>query len=369
VTASASAVVKVTTPKISTTLTDLASATTVVSGTSVTFTYTETNTGNTPITGVTLTGTVCASPILVSSSDLNTTTLDPGAVWTFTCTITLTNLTNAPVTVIDKATATGINYLGKPAPVEHARERVKITPAPCGIGVSVSPNPVMEAGASEVNAVVQVEACLSFAGRTVNIDSQQLDNACATVTFASLQPGATPGSSIKVILDNDGNATVSLTGTDCAAGTDVIEVDLVKAPYLTTTTILTVEPPGQTTPGITGYPPNEVETGDSTATGFSDVYSVFDVEADPVYAGSTVQISSIQLFDSCAGGVTWTTNQGTFTGPTATATLDDDGNAVFAFTGSECAATTSLVTAVVEAGTFPNYQTMYTVLPPQPTPS
>jgi hypothetical protein len=272
--------------------------------------------------------------------------------------------------VVDRATATGTNSLtGRPAPVEHARERVTITPAPCGIGVSVSPNPVMEAGASEVNAVVQVEACLSFAGRTVNIDSQQLDNACATVTFASLQPGSPPGNSIKVILDNDGNATVSLTGTDCTAGTDLIEADLTKAPYLTTTTTLTIKPPGTSTAGVTGYPANEVETGDSTATGISDVYSVFYVEANPVYAGSTVEISSLQLFESCAGGVTWTTNQGTFTGATATATLDDDGNAVFAFTGAECAATTSTVTSVVEAGTLPSSQTTYTVLPPQPTPS
>ena len=368
---SASAKVTVVASKISTTLTDFASATTVVSGTSVTFTYTETNTGNTPIVGssVTVTGSVCGAATFTNSSDGITATFDPGAVWTFTCTITLTNLTNAPVTVVDHATATGINMLtGKPAPLEHARERVKITPAPCGIGVSVSPNPVMETGASEINAVVQVEACLTFAGRTVNIDSQQLVNACATVTFASLQPGATPGSSIKVILDNDGNATVSLTGTDCSSGMDLIETDLVKAPYLTTTTTLTVLPPGQTPPGMTGFPPNEVETGDSTATGISDVYSVFQVEADPVYAGSTVQISSIQLFNSCLGGVTWTTNMGTFTGATATATLDDDGNAVFAFTGKQCAATTSLVTAVVEAGTFPNYQTMYTVLPPSPRP-
>ncbi len=99
----------------------------------------------------------------------------------------------------------------------------------------------------------------------------------------------------------------------------------------------------------------------------SDVYTVFTVETDPVYAEQTVEIDSAQLADRCDQGVTWTSNSGTFTGSTATATLDDDGNATFAFTGASCAAGDSAVIADVLAGSHPTYTSTYTILPPQPT--
>jgi hypothetical protein len=237
----------------------------------------------------------------------------------------------------------------------------------CGISVTVSPNPLVETGASEVQAVVQVEACAKFAGDKVSIDSTQLKNTCQTLAFGSLQPGSPPGNPIQVILDNDGNATVSLTGIDCAPGQSVIEADLVAAPYLTATTTLDALPPNVTKAGVVGYPADEVETGDSTASGISDVYAVFYVETDPVYAGSTVDISATQLVSSCLGGVTWTSNEGTSTGATATATLDNDANAVFAFTGAQCAANSSTVIADVAAGAHTTYSTTYTVLPPTVT--
>jgi hypothetical protein len=100
----------------------------------------------------------------------------------------------------------------------------------------------------------------------------------------------------------------------------------------------------------------------------SDVYTVFYVETDPVYAEQTVEIDSAQLADRCAPGTaTWISNDGSFTGSTATAVLDDDGNATFAFTGSSCAAGNSDVIADVLAGTHTTYTTTYTILPPQPT--
>jgi ribosomal protein L31 len=52
---------------------------------------------------------------------------------------------------------------------------------------------------------------------------------------------------------------------------------------------------------------------------------------------------------------------------TATATIDDDGNAVFVFAGSSCAAGSSQVIVDVLAGIHPTYTTTFTVLPPQPT--
>jgi hypothetical protein len=363
----------VTITHISTTLTEKASAKKVASGTAVTFTYSETNNKDSdPITGVTVVGSLCGPATFVKSSDGVTTVLDPGATWTYTCTTTLTNVGTKTLKVTDKATANGTDQAtNKAAPVELAQVSVKVKPATgCGLSVTVSPNPLVETGVSEVHAVVQVEACASFAGDTVNIVSQQLGLSCTSITFGSLQPGAVAGlNSIQVTLDNDGNVTVSLTGIDCAPGTSLVEADLVQSPYLTADTNLIIEPPSVTKPGVVGFPPNEVETGDTPASGTSDVYSVFYVETDPVYAETTVEITSPELFSRCLGGVTWTTNQGTFHGATATATLDNDGNAVFAFTGASCASGTSTVTADVLSGGHTTYTSNYTVLPPMVTPS
>jgi hypothetical protein len=249
-------------------------------------------------------------------------------------------------------------------------ECFSVQPPTCGISVTVSPNPLVETGQSQISAVVQVEACPGFAGDLVSISSSQLVDSCSSVAFGSLQPGpAPPFSSIEVTLDDDGNATVSLTGLNCAPGSSLIEADLTTAPYLTATTILDALPPTPTTVGVVGYPPNEVETGDTPASGNSDVYAVFYVETSPVYAEDTVDIDSAQLASRCLGGVTWTSNQGTFTGAMASATVDDDGNAVIAFAGAECASGPSTVTADVVGGTHATYSTTYTIEPPQVTPS
>jgi hypothetical protein len=370
---SATATIVVTPTIPSTSLTEKTSAKLISNGTAVTFTYLEENTGSVGITGVTVTGSLCGPATFVSSSDKNTTTLDPIATWTYTCTITLTNSTAKTIKFVDKATATGTSVAsGKAAPIETAKATVKVAagPPPCGISVSISPNPVVETGDSDVRAIVQVEACASYAGDLVNIDSQQLTNSCTSVAFGTLQPGVHPlANSIQVVLDDDGNATVTLTGTDCTPGPSLVEADLVSAPYLTATTTLSVLPPNVTPSGVVGYPANEVETGDTTASGFSDVYAVFYVETDPVYAETTAEISSAQLASRCLGGVTWTSNQGTSTGSTATATIDNDGNAVFTFTGASCAPGTSTVIADILAGAHTTYSSNYTVDPPTVTPS
>ncbi len=121
------------------------------------------------------------------------------------------------------------------------------------------------------------------------------------------------------------------------------------------------------TPPYNPYYVPAVQFNASVAGSDSDVYTVFTVETDPVYAEQTVEIDSVQLADRCGQGVTWTSNLGKFTGTTATATIDDDGNATFAFTGASCAAGDSAVIADVLAGSHPTYTSTYTILPPQPT--
>jgi hypothetical protein len=322
-----------------------------------------------------VTGSLCGPATFVSSSNSDTAVLDPGTTWIYTCTYTPDNKTAKVEKFVDDATATGTSVVsGLPAPLETASAKFKVRegPGPCGIAVAVSPNPLVETGQSEVHAVVQVEACAGFAGDLVNISSPQLTASCAGgITFATLQPGVHTTNSIQVFLDDDGNATVSLDGIDCAPGPSVIEASLISPPYLTAVTTLTAVPP-QTTPiGVVGYPASEVETGDTTASGISDVYAVFYVETNPVYAGDTVEISSPELLDRCLGGITWTSNTGTAVSHTATAmaTLDNDGNAVFTFKGTSCASGTSSVIGDVLAGTHTTYTSTYTIDPPILTPS
>lgn len=241
------------------------------------------------------------------------------------------------------------------------------------IAVTVAPNPLVETGQSEVLAVVEVETLPSFAGDAVSISSTQLVASCESVSFTTgTHPDVISPDSISVILDDDGNATVGLIGTNCAPGTSVIEADLEVAPYLTALTTLVANPPVVTAAGLTGYPNNEVETGDTSTSGDSDVYAVFYVEDNPVYAEQTVEISSTQLLSRCGKGWQWIggNNGGAFgfpDGTVASTTLDDDGNAVFLSKGASCAAGDSEVIAEVMAGTHDTFTFDYTIDPPVPT--
>ena len=258
------------------------------------------------------------------------------------------------------------------------------------ITVQVDPNPLVETGPSEVLGVIQVETSPSFAGDPVDISSSQLAASCGanSLVFDDLQgPGDAKtafysffNGTAQVILDDDGNAMIDVFATDCAPGTDLIEADLGVAPFDTALGTLVAAPPVVTPVGLTGYPSTsgtvttgEVETGDTAASGDSDVFAVFYVETDPVYAEQTVEISSAQLESRCLRGWIWF--GGADGGPTgigisgtlATTTIDDDGNAVFEFVGVSCAAGPSAVIADVEAGTHPTYTTTFTINPPAPT--
>jgi len=268
---------------------------------------------------------------------------------------------------------------------------------PAPITVQIDPDPVVEVSESNINVVVQVETSPSFAADDVSISSSQLFASCALVYIATEQAsgpypyyGATYSTNapLTVALDDDGNVTVEIDGIDCAPGSDVIEADMEVAPYYTALGTLTVSPPVVTTAGVYGFPTTsgtvttgEVETGDTGVAppadcgeggcaetdGSSDVYAVFYVETDPVYAEQLVEISDNQLDDSCGGGYYWFDSYTDPLGLPAETTQDDDGNAVFVFWGASCAASTSDVVADVLAGTHPTYTTTFTVVAPQPT--
>jgi hypothetical protein len=259
------------------------------------------------------------------------------------------------------------------------------------ITVQIDPDPVVEIGSSTIAVVIQVEASPSLAGDVVNVSSSQLSATCTAFTgfieFGSLNVNF-PGTplDIPLTLDDDGNATMDLFGSDCAPGSSVIEADLTVAPYDTALATVDAMPPVVTTPGVFGFPTSsgsvaggEVETGDTgPAADQSDVFAVFDVEADPVYAEQPVEISLNQLQSRClagegyavlpSGGFSLTEIEpGGVQSTLPTVPLDDDGNAVFIFIGGSCAAGPSVVTADVLAGSHPTYTTTFNILPPQPT--
>ena len=133
-------------------------------------------------------------------------------------------------------------------------------------------------------------------------------------------------------------------GRTAPRGSSLVEADLTVAPFYTATTTLEALPPQVTPEGVTGYPNNEVETGDTPSSGDSNVYAIFYVETNPVYAEQPVEIASPQLEARCIQGWRWEPEGGVVVFGTGVnqnppqSTLDDDGNAVFVFKEASCAA-------------------------------
>jgi hypothetical protein len=227
--------------------------------------------------------------------------------------------------------------------------------------------------APNLNDVIQVEMNPMYNGETVDISSPDLQGSCSSVSFETLQ-GGSPSSptvsanSIPVVVDADGNVTVVVDGVECLPGLDAIDAEIPGATPITATTNLVVDPPQMTFPSqVAGYPQNEVESGNTLASGDSDVYAVFSVETRPGSAEKTVTISSAQLLKQCGQGSRWESNAAGspfINSRTATATIDDNGNATFVFKGASCAAGAWRVTVKVGHHT---YRTKYYIDPPAVT--
>jgi hypothetical protein len=258
--------------------------------------------------------------------------------------------------------------------------------SPGPMTIQVDPNPLVETSESAIAAVVQVETSPAMAGDTVDITSSQLDTSCTHFTGYALSDAvsgnfATFGAMplvIPLVLDDDGNAAADLFGEDCAPGSDVLEASMTTAPYYTALATLVANPPVVTTSGVFGFPTTSgTVTSGEVETGTSDVYAVFYVETDPVYAEQTVELDMAQLADRCQAANQWIELESGYVAinqiqpggvvTSTDATLDDDGNAVVLFAGSSCAAGPSVVTADVLAGSHPTYTTTFNVVAPQPT--
>jgi hypothetical protein len=243
--------------------------------------------------------------------------------------------------------------------------------------IQASPSSFVETGlgatASSVAFVLNVECRAVFAEQTVQINAPQLNNAChgtlswfsATATGGTA-PGTGSGESFTVTLDNNGNAeAVVWGGPSCAASRDLITADLNTAPFTTARTIVTILPPHNTKPGVHAFPVRQVE---DSAT--SSVAVIFYAEFPSVFSERTVEFHDAQLFDRCAGGITWVGADEVVlgTGKSVTTTLDNNGNAfVVALAGPSCASGDTLAQADLVGPPFTTFTTDFVVLSPRVT--
>ncbi len=225
--------------------------------------------------------------------------------------------------------------------------------------------------ASSAADVVTVECHPVFAESTVTISSDELYNRCAGNLSWANTPGNggmslfTEGPTVDATLDNDGEATVvAFGGPSCAAGSSDISAHLNAPPFATVTARYRIIAPQDTPRGVFALPSSQVE--DSVN---SSAATIVYAEFNPVFSEKTVMFRSNELNSRCMGGITWIVpgfiNQ---TGPTATATLDNNGNAwAIALAGPSCAAGTSQIEASLTSAPYSSRMTSFDILSPRVT--
>jgi len=221
--------------------------------------------------------------------------------------------------------------------------------------------------------VVEVECNPAVYGRsTVTISANQLYQRCEhKVTWYVANPfGTTPetGAGVTVKLDADGSATVALLAGPCMEGEGLITVHMKEEPFESITTAFTVLSPRPTPPGVKALPATQVE--DAASSGAATI-----IEAEFENGSEkTVRIASEELYSRCrnAPHLHWVEMDGDIAeteGSEITGVpLDNDGNAfVIALGDSSCAPGPSLIEADLENKPFTQYNTIFTIQPPQPT--
>jgi hypothetical protein len=227
------------------------------------------------------------------------------------------------------------------------------------------------ATSSSLADIIQVECLPTFSEDFVTISSQQLYDMChGTLMWAAANAfpfAPAPGISIRTSLDDDGNATVAVWGgPSCAPGPALITAELQAAPYATAATLFVALPPRDTTVGLTALPAAEVEDSNLSA-----IAAIIQVEYPSQLAESMVNINAPQLFNHCAGGLTWVGPEAGVLGTgvnTTRVSLDDNGNAfVVVLGGPSCAAGLSLITADLTVAPYRTLATLFDILSPRPT--
>jgi hypothetical protein len=244
--------------------------------------------------------------------------------------------------------------------------------------------------ASSVADIIEVECLEEYAGSKVKVADQELWERCKNAAGEHLVswtvPPATPAefadtsAEAEGTLDNDGNVTFVVWGTNCAKGETLVTADLEAGKHPTVFTTFEVTPPKVTPEGVYVYPAVEApkEAGEG-ATMDNDINSsnaaIVEVEFSPEFAEEFVNINDRQLFAKCKLGnkLVWVgpDEEELTTGPEAgveKVQLDDDGNAFVVLIGGEsCQAGATLVEASLEVAPYTTVHTNLNVLPPEPT--
>jgi hypothetical protein len=241
--------------------------------------------------------------------------------------------------------------------------------------MSASPISFVEQGlgahTSSVAFVFNLECQPVYGESIVELHSPQLNNACHdTLKWYSatgsgpdgVDPSHGTGESFDVMLDDDGNAeAVVWGGPSCGATSALVEA----SPGTSAVTVVHIKPPTDTPPGLTIWPAKQIE--DSTT---SSVATIFYAEYPSRFAESRVEFSDAQLYDRCAGGITWVGADGQVLahGKSVVTTLDDNGNAfVVALAGPSCASGSTLGTADLVGPPYTTYASRFWVLSPRVT--
>jgi hypothetical protein len=284
----------------------------------------------------------------------------------------------------------------KPDPKPVKKSDPPDPPAPSPICIlNASPTAFVEQGLGATNSsvafVFNVECQPEYGEATVELHTPQLNNACHdTLSWYSASADDTPshvdatardrtardrnapdatavdgtGESFDVTLDDDGNAeAVVWGGPSCGATSALVEASLDTAPYVTAVTIVDIKPPTDTPPGLTIWPAQQIE--DSVT---SSVATIFYAEYPSAFSEDPVEFSDAQLFDRCAGGITWVGADEKILGhgKSVVTDLDNNGNAfVVAVAGPSCASGETLGTIDLVDAPYTTYANIFTVLSPR----
>jgi len=146
------------------------------------------------------------------------------------------------------ATASARNAPGSPQWCAHHQRSTRPACRPAGGGsspgvkVTVSPNPIVETGGSDVDGVLFVEVDPVYAEQSVEIVSGLSDRCGQGVTWIT-DEGMSSGATTVATIDDDGNATVTFLGSSCAAGSVQVTANVEAGTDPTGTATVTIDPP------------------------------------------------------------------------------------------------------------------------------
>ena len=170
-------------------------------------------------------------------------------------TVELQGMDCAPGPSLIEADLAGAPYTTATATLTATPPGVTVFPTITG-----APNPEVETGdgapansESQVYADFLIEENPVYAEQIVDVTSAQLTNRCEFgKTLWSSTPGVGGGGTlignigVTAVLDNDGNAVVTFEGISCAAGTSLVDGELVGGTHDTFTNNYLIKPPAVT---------------------------------------------------------------------------------------------------------------------------